>query len=263
MLASALFSSALLRLAEATQLPPSALPDAAEPPIGLPPNQVLVHQGDASERCYVVQTGSLVALDGAREVHVFRPGDAASVRSLLFSEEPLPVGLAAGPQGASLLPISRHTYERVFKDAFPLAPGVARGRAVRAKSTRKTMRLDRDVAEFRGIRYGRAARFSLPELEAPSAAGLAHAYEFGPTFPQSTLGLFEAILPTPALRSRPAELVFADPAHPRTVAPPASEDCLFLNVWAPLNRHGETFPGACGGCGPALTRRRRQLCRAQ
>ena len=58
------------------------------------------------------------------------------------------------------------------------------------------------VTAFRGIRYGRAARFRAPVAE-PAGRAIVHAEEFGPIAPQGS--------------SRGGQ--------------PQSEDCLFLNIW--------------------------------
>jgi len=62
--------------------------------------------------------------------------------------------------------------------------------------------IDTGIRVFRGIRYGRATRFLPPTPEAPWR-GVRAAFDFGPASPQ------------------------ANPPEP------ASEDCLFLNVWTP------------------------------
>jgi para-nitrobenzyl esterase len=62
---------------------------------------------------------------------------------------------------------------------------------------------ERGVQVFRGIRYGRAERFHAPVAET-RARGLVRAQAFGPSAPQAG-----------------------------RAADPTSEDCLFLNIWAP------------------------------
>ncbi len=67
------------------------------------------------------------------------------------------------------------------------------------------------VSAFRGIRYGRAARFQPPRPVEPSHE-VVSAFEFGPV------------------------------CHQRTRRQPQSEDCLFLNVWTPEPRYGRRRP---------------------
>lgn len=68
------------------------------------------------------------------------------------------------------------------------------------------------VADFRGIRYGRADRFQAPRAVSPEP-GIVAADRFGPSAPQK---------------------------GNRDV--PQSEDCLFLNVWTPESRAGAKLP---------------------
>jgi para-nitrobenzyl esterase len=86
-----------------------------------------------------------------------------------------------------------------------LAPGIGRAAAgapiVDAPAGRFEGDRDRGVLRFRGIRYGRAERFRAPRA-VPRPAGTVPAKAFGPVCPQSS-GRYG----------------------------PASEDCLYLNVW--------------------------------
>jgi para-nitrobenzyl esterase len=85
----------------------------------------------------------------------------------------------------------------IAADQVPVSPIVAcpAGRFAGAR--------DGGVCVFRGIRFGRAERFRAP-VAVPRAADLVQAMEFGPSAPQGS----------------------------RT-GNPTSEDCLFLNIWAP------------------------------
>jgi para-nitrobenzyl esterase len=95
-------------------------------------------------------------------------------------------------------------------------------RIIRTRSGRLRGRLCSGVAVFRGIPYGGptdgAGRFLPPPAPAPWS-GVRDAFEYGPPCVQINTDL-------------PA---WVDPR-------PASENCLFLNVWAPQGTHGSALP---------------------
>jgi len=91
---------------------------------------------------------------------------------------------------------------------LPLCAAAASGTGHPVVPTRHGLvrgRIDRDIAVFKGIRYGAdtAPRRFMPPLPPDRWEAVADAFEFGPASPQGGAG------------------------------EPVSEDCLFLNVWTP------------------------------
>lgn len=86
--------------------------------------------------------------------------------------------------------------------ATPVALRAAGDKPIETAAGRFQGRTEQGVRAFRGIRYGRAARFQAPVAE-PPARTLVIADRFGPSAPQ------------------------------RGSIAPQSEGCLFLNIWAP------------------------------
>lgn len=102
---------------------------------------------------------------------------------------------------------------------------------VKTKKGRLHGFLDDDVYTFRGIRYGRAQRFALPE-ETESWKGVKNAKSYGyvcPLMPAAREALF-SLAHDPGLENNPMAEPFSsfEMAH---VYWPMDEDCLFLNVW--------------------------------
>ncbi|QAY76011.1 carboxylesterase/lipase family protein [Sphingosinicella sp. BN140058] len=96
---------------------------------------------------------------------------------------------------------------------LPAAAGAAaKAPVVTTRQGRLRGRLEGGLAVFRGIRYGRAERFKAPTAVPPSR-DIVDALAFGPSAPQRG-----------------------------TRYAPASEDCLFLNVWTPEAKAGGKRP---------------------
>jgi len=208
--------------------------------IPLEPSETLLHEGEEGDRFYVVAEGSIEAVDQSGKVmHVFQKNDRFGEHWLLFPHEPAGATCRAGPEGASLKAVTRADFQSQFSHCF-INAGPVRGRVVRAKASKKTRFLDKDICEFRGIRYAtRTSRFALPDVKDLRETEAVDAFEFGPECVQVGGLLFDQLVPPQPERSRPSLLRFI---HNKPVSAP-SEDCLCLNVYAPL--------GAGGGVSPA------------
>jgi len=79
----------------------------------------------------------------------------------------------------------------------------------------------------------------LPVLVEPN--GTRDALAFAHTCPQPVVGLFDGIAPVTYMRTNAPELFFADKANPRPFVE-SSEDCLNLNIYAPLQRSAHGYP---------------------
>lgn len=194
--------------------------------------ETVVLRGEYGERYYVVIKGSCEAFEGEKVLHEYKQGQGFGERALAMAHEPTQTSCRAGPEGCELLVVSRKDFQLAFHEAFVQA-GVFRGRAVRAKVTKKTKSLERDVGEFRGIRFAtRAERFALPEVVEQKEHF--DAFEFGPECTQ-TVSMFDQLAPPPKPKSHPSQLVFVHNKK-STEATEPDEDCLCLNVWTPLNQ---------------------------
>jgi len=93
---------------------------------------------------------------------------------------------------------------------------------------------------FKGVRYATAERFCEPVVEC--ASHLRDALELAPMCPQHGLGFVDSVVPPPLKQTCAEDLYFADEANPVRVVP-YSEDCLNLNIVAPLKRRAAAlFP---------------------
>jgi hypothetical protein len=203
--------------------------------VGLEADQVLLRKGEKSDRYYLVESGSVVVLDPATgtQLHEFNKNKGFGEQWLLFEDHPSAVMCRAGKDGATLLALSRELFQSHFRAAFTLS-GPFRGRMVRAKASKHTMTLDRDVREFRGIRFASCpSRLALPALIDYNAGnlGVVDAFEFGPDCAQFQGGMLEAMSPKGKPKSKPSSLEFVD-VQQQSVS--VNEDCLCLNVYAPV-----------------------------
>ena len=249
----ALLRSRLLRLVEsmpsraAAQRAVEALASHAET-TSFAAGELVLREGDVTDRVFAVVDGEAEAVREAtgEVLHVFRPGEVFSERALLFPDEPVgaTVRAAANGKGARIMHATKHAFETYFRDSFARVRVASKqakegettfwGRAVRAMATKSLKSLDSDLGEFRGIKYAQAGRFEMPRPEAyPKRVD---AFQFGPQCAQMSTSVFAQLAEKPSKDNIPSQLVFYDKqTHPPPTTTPSSEDCLFLNVTAPLH----------------------------